>query len=80
LQGGISPKVYTTDQDFESRFDIYFFDFGCTSPDYKCIIRYNTRIFEYLTSKYGQRWLKKIRKDVIGLARWKNDQVSNTEH
>ena len=70
LQGGIAPVVYTTDQEFESKYGIYFHDFGCISPDYKCIIKYNSRVFDYLAKNYGKKWKKEIRKDVIGLKEW----------
>jgi len=71
LQGGIAPKAYTTDNAFENKYNIYFFDFGCTAPDPKCAIRYNEKVFEYLTGAYGKKWMKEIRKDIMGLAQWK---------
>ena len=74
LQGGIAPKIYTTDKALENKYHIYFFDFGCTAPDYKCVLRYNNRVFEYLTNTYGKRWMKAIRKDVIGLVQWKRNR------
>lgn len=67
LQGGIAPVIYTTDEAFENKYGVYYYDFGCTAPDKKCIIRYNQRVFEYLTSTFGKGWKKQIRKDVIGL-------------
>jgi hypothetical protein len=71
LQGGIVPVEYTTDKDFENKYGIYFFDFACLAPDYKCVIEYNNRVFDYLTKKFGKKWMKKIRKDVIGFKEWK---------
>ena len=71
LQGGIAPVEYTTDKDFENEYGIYFFDFGCVAPDYKCVIEYNNRVFDYLTEKFGKKWTKRIRKDIIGFKEWK---------
>jgi hypothetical protein len=70
LQGGIEPIVYSTDKKFEKKYGIYFQDFGCISPNYKCIIKYNYKVFDYLTMKYGEKWKKEIREDVIGLKEW----------
>lgn len=74
LQGGIAPIEYVTDKDFENKYGIYFFDFGCVAPDYKCVIKYNNLVFDYLTEKFGNKWSKKIRKDVIGLKEWKRNK------
>ncbi|WP_203296779.1 FEKKY domain-containing protein [Luteirhabdus pelagi] len=71
LVGGIAPVIYTTDLAFEKKYDIYLFDFGCTGPQEKYIEAYNEVIFEYLTNRFGKKWKKDIRKDVIGLKKWK---------
>lgn len=73
LQGGIAPVEYATDKDFENKYGIYVLDFGCIAPDYKCVIEYNNRVFNYLTEKFGKKWSKKIRKDVIGFKEWKRN-------
>jgi hypothetical protein len=71
LQGGIAPVEYTTDKDFENKYGIYFFDFGCVPPSEKCVIEYNSQVFDYLTKKYGKKWKREIRNDVIGFKEWK---------
>jgi hypothetical protein len=71
LQSGIAPVVYTKDKDFENKYKVYLEDFLCTAPDYKCVIRYNNDVFKYLTSIYGEKWIKQLRKDVIGFKEWK---------
>ena len=74
LQGGIAPIVYSSDKKFENKYGIYFYDFGCIGmPDYKCVIKYDNMVFDYLTSIYGKKWQKEIRKDVIGFAEWKKN-------
>jgi len=68
LQTGIAPVVYTTDKDFEKRYNVTFYDFGCVVADRQdCLIAYNRTVFEYLDKTYGKKWRKKIRRDAIGL-------------
>jgi hypothetical protein len=71
LQGGIAPVIYPKDTVFENKYGVYFYDFGCISPGYECVIKYNEGVFEYLTNAYGKKWMKKIRKDIIGFSQWK---------
>lgn len=72
LHSGIAPVKYTTDEAFEIKYGIYFQDFGdIMSADEKCVIKYNSIVFDYLTKKYGKGWVKEIRKDVIGFKGWK---------
>jgi hypothetical protein len=72
LQGGIAPVEYTTDKNFENKYGVYFFDFGCVPPSEECVIEYNSQVFDYLTKKYGKKWKREIRDDVIGFKEWKS--------
>ncbi|WP_198989007.1 hypothetical protein [Hymenobacter sp. BT559] len=75
LKGGIASVVHVpTDSLAEQKFQFHYYDFGCSGPDEACVLGYNQRIFEYLTSKYGKRWLKAVRRDVVGLKEWKRTQ------
>jgi hypothetical protein len=67
LVGGIAPVVYTTDKDFEEKFGITFYDFGCTPDRQECMLAYNRTVFAYLDKKFGKKWRSEIRKDVEGL-------------
>ena len=68
LHSGDAPIVYTTDKNFERKYNVIFYDFGCVAADsQECIIAYNRAIFEYLDSTFGKKWRKEIRKDAIGL-------------
>ncbi len=67
LQSGDAPIVYPDDERFQADFKVFFYDFGCISPDRKFVIAYNHIVFNYLTKTYGIKWLKRIRKDVVGL-------------
>jgi hypothetical protein len=78
LDGGIAPKVYTNDKEFENKYGVYFYDFGDLPPDSKCIIKYNFMVFDYLTNIYGRKWIKEIRKDITGLSKWKKNKNRNS--
>ena len=73
LMGGIAPVIIATDPDFEKKYGIYFYEFGCTRPESEIIIAYNRTVFEHLNSTKGKKWLKEIRDDVIGFKEWKRN-------
>ena len=67
MAGGIAPVVYSEDEDFENKYGVKYYDFGCTPPPKECMEEYNETIFKYLDKKYGSRWRKEVRKDVFEL-------------
>ena len=71
LQGGIAPVIIATDPQFEDKYKIYFYEYGCTGPDQSLMEDYNKLIFSYLTDQYGKKWIKEVRDDVVGLNEWK---------
>ncbi|MCX2575369.1 FEKKY domain-containing protein [Pedobacter sandarakinus] len=71
LQSGISPVVITTDKNFENKYQVYYYDFGCNAPNTECVKTYNELVFRHLTRMYGNKWKKEVRNDVIGLKQWK---------
>lgn len=65
LIGSISPIANSkNDKKFEKKYNIQYFDFGCTPAPSDCIKEYNEKIFELLDKKYGKEWRKVVRKDV----------------
>jgi hypothetical protein len=65
LVGSIAPiGNSSSDNRFEKKFRIKYFDFGCEPPIDECIKQYNQRIFELMDKKYGMKWRKKVRSDV----------------
>lgn len=70
LIGGIAPIIYENDVKFQENFGIKFFDYGCTPPNYDCIVENNLLIFKYLDDKYGNQWRKEIRSDIIGFEKY----------
>ena len=71
LMGGIAPTVIATDPQFEQKYGIYFYEFGCTGPENEILIAYNKTIFDYLQNEYGKKWIKEVRDDVVGFKEWK---------
>lgn len=67
LIGSITPIIYSNQNKFEKKYSIEYYDFGCTPPSEECVIQYNKTIFADLDKKYGRKWRKEVRKDVIGL-------------
>lgn len=73
LQSGISPVIYQDDQFFEENFKVYYTDYGCSGPSQEVMKQYNYTIFNHLDKKYGHRWRKEVRKDVIGFKKWRKN-------
>ncbi len=64
-----APIFVLEDTEFEKKYDLHFYDPGCTGSKY--YVSYNNVVFDYLYMKYGEKWIDEIRKDVIGLESWK---------
>jgi hypothetical protein len=71
LQSGVVPVRKPGDSIFESQFEAYYYEQGCTRPDKKFMEAYNIEIFEFLDREYGEKWRKSIRRDVIGFKKWR---------
>jgi hypothetical protein len=67
IVGGIAPVVYVHQEKFEKKYDVKYHDFGCVAPNEKCIEQYNQVVFKFLDSRYGKKWRKEVRKDVVGI-------------
>ena len=66
LIGGIVPVANSdSDNKFEEKYGIKYFDFGCEPSIHECIMEYNQIVAKYLDQKYGVKWRKKSRTDII---------------
>ena len=72
--GGIASVVLVNDKDFESIYNIEYYDYGCIGPDEKTLQAYNNTVFTYLIKTFGKSWLKEIRPDVVGLKEYKKNR------
>ena len=69
LQSGEAPIIYYKDENFKKKYNVFFYEQGCIGSN--CTKEYNKIIFNYLLNKYGKKWTKQIRRDVIGFKDWK---------
>jgi hypothetical protein len=69
LNGGAAPIRFSTDETFEYKYNIYFYEQGCVNS--QCAENYNMIIFDYLKKVYGKKWMKEIRDDAVGFKKWK---------
>jgi len=67
IVGGIIRAGRPGDDKFAKRYKIQFVDTGCVIEDINCIADYNKVTFEYMDKKYGKKWRKHARQDLIGL-------------
>ena len=71
LASGLAPATHPQDCLFEHRYQIYYFDEGCTAPAREYMVTYNYRIFDYLQATFGKQWRRAVRPDVVGYKEWK---------
>jgi hypothetical protein len=74
LYGGNRQFVSTSDEVFEKKYKIYFYNYGCLAPSEAVEKIYNTITFKFLVSKYGKEWMNQIRSDIPGLKEFKRSQ------
>ena len=65
ISGLMEPQV--NDDEFQKKYAIRYAAFGCVFPEFECIEGYNTVMFDYLDKKFGTKWRKEARTDVIYL-------------
>ncbi len=63
---GIAPVFYKSDSKFAKKYNVNFVEYGCEAIAWESLYEYNRAVFEYLDHKYGKKWRKKIRKDIVG--------------
>ena len=69
LNGGAAPIRFSSDESFEKKYNIYFYEQGCVNS--LCAECYNMIIFDYLKKAYGKKWIKEIRDDAVGFKKWR---------
>ncbi|MCW4469110.1 hypothetical protein OGH69_09055 [Flavobacterium sp. MFBS3-15] len=75
ILGGIAARPKEGDADFEKKYAVDFYDFGCLAPvNLNFYNEYNLLIFKHLTEKNGEEWEEAIRKDVMAWNKWKPEK------
>ena len=75
IVGGNAATVYIGQEEFKKKYGVDYNDFGCIPECSEQQMRlYNYTIFDWLNKEYGKQWQKEVRKDVVGLEKWKKYQ------
>ena len=67
IVGGIVRAARPGDAKFAKKYKIQFIDTGCAIENSDCIAAYNKATFAFLDRKYGKKWRKQVRQDLLGL-------------
>lgn len=67
MSSGIAPVFYKSQKKFAKKYQVGFAEYGCEAIAWESLYEYNRAVFEYLDEKYGKKWRKKVRKDIVGL-------------
>jgi hypothetical protein len=66
LFGSLAPRLNSkADLKFEKKYNIEYYEFGCTPPPLECAAEYNKTISEFLDNEFGVEWRKYVRKDIL---------------
>lgn len=75
LSSGIAPVIFKSDKKFTRKYGVTYYEFGCEVISNESLSKYNSIVATYLDSKYGVKWRRIVRDDVIGINSIK--EVSN---
>jgi hypothetical protein len=65
------PITNKTDFNYEKNYNLKLYKLDDLTVYNDCMKIYNWIMFDYLNDKYGDKWLEKIRDDIVGLDEWK---------
>ena len=65
--GGIGSTLYKSDLKFSKKYNVNFIQYGCEDISEESLYQYNQTVFEYLDEKYGEKWRKEIRRNIVKL-------------
>ncbi|MGQ2982426.1 FEKKY domain-containing protein [Flavobacterium sp.] len=75
ILGGIAARPKKGDTDFQKKYGVHFYDFGCLAPvNISFHNEYNLLVFKYLTEKHETEWENAIRTDVMAWNQWKREK------
>lgn len=71
ITGTIVNLSHINDESIENKYGIYFYVYGCVTPNIKCLTEYNKMVFDHLVKNYDDKWISHIRTDLYGFKEWK---------
>jgi len=71
IMGGIAPTANSKkDKRLEKKYNFKYYDLGCETATEEAVLQYNERAITLLRLRYGKKWEKHIRKDIVGYDKW----------
>lgn len=75
--GGIASTYTKEDIEFEKKYDVKYYDFGCIAPtNFEEFELKNKKVFDSLSKEFGNNWQKEIKTSAIGFSEWKKEKIS----
>jgi hypothetical protein len=72
LSGIVSSGTTPADVEFQEKYKVKYHDFGCVIPENIDYYRdYNLLVLHHFKKKFGTKWEKDIRKNILGWKEWK---------
>ena len=65
LKSGIAPKRYDNQDAFCKKYSIEYIELGCMGDSKECLKQYNQVMATYLDKKFGKKWRKEVRIDIL---------------
>lgn len=71
LLGGIASVIKKEDFEFEKKYNIKYYDFGCTPPpNFKFYEQYNQLVFNHLFKENDKDWIALTNKNAFSFTKW----------
>lgn len=75
--GGIASIYTKEDIEFEKKYNIKYYDFGCIAPtNFEEYVAKNKKVFDWLSKEFGENWQKYIKAASMGFSEWKDEKNS----
>ncbi|BCY28519.1 hypothetical protein KK2020170_13870 [Flavobacterium okayamense] len=73
--GGIASIYTKEDVEFEKKYKVKYYDFGCIAPtNFEEFELKNKKVFDSLSREFGENWQKDIKAASMGFSKWKDEK------
>ena len=73
--GGIASIYTKEDIEFEKKYNVKYYDFGCIAPtNFEEYEAKNNKVFDWLSREFGDNWQKEIKVSSMGFSEWKKEK------